>query len=190
MADVQRTRAEIISTFADNVTGQISEQDLRDFVVTVMNAEFVNPGDFWNQPLTDELVTDKTTRGWHMYSQVMLSACSFGNLLYLTESNTWGTADVADSAMNPALGVATDSYAAANSQAKILRKGLVYNSALSARFSGFIGRPLYLQSALDGSMSVTIGTSVLVVGVVEADGVGSVVSSKWRFDPEWSVKGS
>ena len=46
MADVQRTRAAILALMADNVTGQISAQDLRDFIVTVMESEFVNPGDF------------------------------------------------------------------------------------------------------------------------------------------------
>lgn len=189
MAETQRTRAQLLANFLDNVTGQISPEDLRDFLITVMETEFVNPGDFFNRPLPDAITTDKTTRGWHIYSQVMLSACSFGNVLYLTESNTWGTGDVADSAMNPIQGVATDSYAAADSQAKLLREGIVYNSALSARFSGFIGRPVYLQSALDGSVSVTIGTSELVLGTVLPNGVGSVVSGKWYFKPEWSVKG-
>ena len=189
MADTPRTRLAILNLLADNVTGNISPQDHRDAIVTMMQEEHVSPGDFWNHPLTDFLVTDKTVRGWTIISQVMLSACSFGNILYLTESNTWGTADVDDSARNPVTGVATNSYAAAESQAIILKEGLVYNSALSARFSGFIGRPLYLQSALDGSMSVTIGTSELVIGVVEADGVGSTVSSKWRFRPDWAIKG-
>jgi hypothetical protein len=175
MAETQRTRAQLLANFADNVTGQISPEDLRDFLVTVMETEFVNPGDFFNRPLPDEITTDKTTRGWHIYSQVMLSACSFGNVLFLTESNTWGTGDVADSARNPIQAVATDSYAAAESQAKLLR--------------GFIGRPVYLQSALNGSISVTIGTSVLELGTVLPNGVGSVVSGKWYFKPEWSVKG-
>ena len=190
MADTQRTRAQILALFADNVTGQISPQDLRDFVVTSMELEFVNSGDFWNKPLPDNVSTDKTTRGYHLYSQVMLSACSFGNVLYLTPSNTWGTADVADSSMNGYLGVATDSQAAADSQVKILREGVVYDSALSARFTGFIGRPVYLQSALDGSVSVTIGTSDLLLGMVLPNGVGSVLSGKWFFKPNWGIKGA
>ena len=37
MADTQRTRAAILALFADNVTGQTSVQDLRDYVVTIMN---------------------------------------------------------------------------------------------------------------------------------------------------------
>ena len=36
MADTQRTRAAILNLFGDNVTGQISAQDLRDYVVTIM----------------------------------------------------------------------------------------------------------------------------------------------------------
>ena len=49
MADTQRNRSAILTLFADNVTGQISPQDLRDFVVTVMEAEFAYTGDFWKQ---------------------------------------------------------------------------------------------------------------------------------------------
>jgi hypothetical protein len=36
MADTRRTKAEILALFADNTSGNISPQDLRDFVVTVM----------------------------------------------------------------------------------------------------------------------------------------------------------
>jgi hypothetical protein len=190
MADTERTRAAVLNLGADNTSGDISAQDYRDFIVSVMPAEYLTAGDFWQEPSTPNASTDRTTRGWHETSHVMLSACSFGDVLYMTESNTWGTADVADSTMNGLLGVATDSYAAAESQARILRRGLVYFSGLSARFSGQIGRPLYLQSALNGQVSVTIGTSVLVVGVVEPDGIQSTTSGKWRFDPEsWAVKG-
>ncbi len=63
MADTQRTRAAILSLFADNVTGQISCQDLRDFQVTVMESEFANPGDFWAKPQAKYSLTDKTARG-------------------------------------------------------------------------------------------------------------------------------
>ena len=50
MADTGRSRAQILSLFSDNVTGQISAQDLRDWVVTVMEEEFANFGDFWAKP--------------------------------------------------------------------------------------------------------------------------------------------
>jgi len=36
MADTERTRSSILSLFADNTSGDISPQDLRDFVVTMM----------------------------------------------------------------------------------------------------------------------------------------------------------
>ena len=36
MADTRRTRASILALFADNITGDISPQDLRDFVVTAL----------------------------------------------------------------------------------------------------------------------------------------------------------
>jgi len=38
MADTIRTQAQILALFPDNVTRQISAQDLRDFVVSVYNA--------------------------------------------------------------------------------------------------------------------------------------------------------
>lgn len=36
MADTRRTRAELLASLADNSTGDISAQDLRDFLVTIM----------------------------------------------------------------------------------------------------------------------------------------------------------
>jgi len=88
MADTQRTRAQLIALFADNVTGQISEQDLRDFLVTLMEEEFANPGDFWNQPTPMRTTTDKSARGWLLYSQTVSEACSFMNVMALGPSGT------------------------------------------------------------------------------------------------------
>lgn len=188
--DTQRTKAALLTLLADNVTGQISAQDVRDFLVTVMESEFLNPGDFFKDVEARYTTTDKTVRGWKQYSQLVDSACSFGNVMVMTASGSWRPAIVNDSTLNGGvMGVAANSYAAAEPQATILRRGIVYNSALSARFSDFIGRPLYLQSALAGSMSVTIGTSAQIVGTIEPDDIGGLTSSKWRFDPEWSVKG-
>jgi len=191
MADTQQTRAAILTLFADNVTGQISAQDLRNFVVTIMEAEFAYPGDFWKQPAPGQITTDKTIRGWIDYSQIAGEDLSFGNVLYLNASNVWKNAMVSDSTENPVMGVAGNSYTSNDSQCQILRKGLVYDSGLSARFSGFIGRPLYLQShGSYGSISVTITTnSVALVGIVEGDAVSEITSSRWRFDPDWAVKG-
>lgn len=191
MADTQRTRSALLTLSADNTTGQISAQDYRDFMVTIMNPEFANPGDFWKQPLPSQIVsTDLESRGWKDYSQVAGSALSFGNaVLFL--SNEWVRADVADSGLNPTMGLALGSYASNDSQIIILRKGIIFNSAFSLRFSDAIGRPIYLQSGAAGSISVTITTnSVAVLGFVEKQSDGGT-SNIIRFDPDgWAVKGS
>lgn len=189
MADTQRTRAAVLALFADNTTGAISEQDLRDFVVTVMESDFGQPGDFWTEPRAALMSNDKTVKGWVEYSQLMLSACSFGRVCYLTAQG-WAPASALTSGQNTVLGVAGDSYAAAESQAHILRRGLVYDSALSARFSGTIGGALYLVSGLAGSISVTanIGSNK-IVGMVELSAWSDATTGKWRFDPGWAVSG-
>lgn len=189
MADTQRTRAAILALLADNVTGNIEEQDVRDFVVTVMESDFVNPGDFWTQPKPAFMTSDKTIKGWIDHSQIILSAISFGRIAYLGASG-WAPASLLTSGQNQLLGVAGNSYVAGESQAEILRNGLVYDSTLSARFSGQIGKLIYLQSgSAYGSISVQLQTSVKVVGFVELSAFGDITSGKWRFEPEWSVKG-
>lgn len=190
MADVQRTRAALLALAADNVTGNMSLQDLRDFMVTIMPEEFQFEYDFWNQPLVSKHTTDKTIRGQILYSQLMLSAVSFGRVCYLTPSG-WGEASALGSALNQCLGVAGNSYAAAESQAQILKKGLVYDSALSARFSGYVGRYLVLVSGYPGSVSVTFNTgSNKIVGFVELSVWSDVTSGHWRFDPSWTIAGA
>ena len=191
MADTQRTRAQILALFADNTTGQISEQDLRDFVVTLMESEFVNPGDFWANPNAINTTTDKWARGAMIYSQTVSEACSFMNVMVLGPSNTWLLADVADSTLTGKVAMAMDSYAAGASNAQLLEEGLVYNSTFSATWSGNIGRPIYLQSGAAGSISITITTnSILVVGwLVGSDGSTIVATGKFYFKPEWAVRG-
>ena len=190
MADVQRTRAAILALIADSITGNISAQDLRDFIVTVMEADFVNPGDFWAQPKPAFMTNDKTIKGWIDYSQIILSDISFGRIAYLGASG-WAPASLLTSGQNQVLGVAGNSYIAGESQAQILRRGLIYDSTLSARFSGQIGKLIYLQSgSAYGSISVQLQTSVKVVGFVELSALGDVTSGKWRFESEWSVKGT
>lgn len=189
MADVQRTRAALLALAADNVTGNMSLQDLRDFMVTVMPEEFQFEYDFWNRPLVSKHTTDKTVRGSIIYSQMILSAVSFGRVCYLTASG-WAMASALTSTQNQRLAVAANSYAAAESQAQMLERGLVYDSALSARFSGYIGRHLYLVSGLEGSISVTANTgSNKVVGHVELSVWSDVTSGHWRFDPSWTIAG-
>lgn len=191
MSDTQRTRAQLLTLFADNVTGQISPQDLRDWVVTMMESEFAYAGDFWKQPGTRETTSDATCRGWKDYSQVMNSACSFANILVLDSDGGWVRADVADSTLTGVLGLAADSYASNASNAVILREGMVYNSVWSALFSQYIGRPVYLDSGVPGSISMGMTqNSVLVVGWVEASDDAGVAVGKFRFKPEWAVRGS
>jgi len=180
MADVQRTRAAILALFADNVTGQISAQDLRDFMVTLMNTEFANEGDFWAQPSPNYVVTDKTGRGWMEYSQTAGEALNFGNVLYKTSVGFWKRADVNASTTLPGIAMAMDSYASNATTVQVLRLGVVYNSAWSVRWSEKIGKRIFLMSGLPGSLSDQLQVSVQVLGLYETNGV-------LRFDPSWAV---
>lgn len=201
MANTQRTRAAILALFADNVTGQVSTQDARDMIVTVMEPpEFTNPGDFFNEPIAGGITTDKTTRGFHLYSQTMHSdhSASFGMpLAYNQVSGTWIPADLSRSEANPARGIPADSYASGAVDVKILIKGIIYDSGLS-RLSGFIGKPVFLQSAavsVSASMDPTVGDSNSTVGILGYV-IGSITVTypsiyKWRFDGtgNWAVTG-
>jgi hypothetical protein len=164
-----------------------------------MESEFVGAGDFWREPIPENLTTDKTTKGWHDYSQVMHSdySASFGMpLAYNATSGCWIPADLSRSAANPVRGIAADSYASNNTSIVVLRKGLIYDSGLS-RLSGYIGKPVFLQSAAtvnSGSIDTTPGTSVSTVGIigfVEGSTVTTDSVYKWRFDGtgNWAVTG-
>ena len=186
MADTARTRAALITLFADNTTGQISAQDLRDFLVTIMPAEFAYTTDFWNRPLTANL-TAEGVRGWLQYSQVMDSDIAFGEPIYMTISGTWKRAMGSDSDMNCLLALAASAITSGDSGI-ILRDGLIYNSAYSGIFSGYVGRPVYLESAVVGSIcgpGSTAPTSPKVIGVVE-----DATKGMYRFSPGWAVVGS
>lgn len=190
MADTQRSRAQILALFADNSTGQISEQDLRDFVVTIMEEEFANPGDFWAQPETRKVTTDATAKGWKQYSQIVGSDCSAFNVMYMTASGEWKRADVADSTKTGILAMAMDSYTSDQSTCTMLREGVVYYSAWSGLFSGYIGRPIYLDSGVPGSVSISVtANSQLIVGWVERSDDGGTAIGKFRFKPEWAIRG-
>ncbi len=200
MANTQRTRAALLALFADNVTGQISANDLRDFLVTTMETEFVNPGDFFNEPIAGGIPTDKTTRGFHLYSQTLHSnhSASFGMPFALgSDSGVWVPADLSRSEANPVRGIAADSYASGATDVKMLIKGLIYDSGLS-RLSGFIGRPIFLQSAAlstSGSIDTVAGTSVSTLGilgyVIGSITVTYVSTYKWHFDGtgNWAITG-
>lgn len=182
MADTQRTRAALLALMADNSTGQVSAQDLRDFVVTVMPESFQFATDFWVQPQPGFLTTDKTGKGAIEYSQTAGTDMTFGAVLYKNSAGYWCTADCAVSAKSPVGAMAMDSYTSNDTDVQVMRRGLVYDSAWSVRWSEEVGRPVYLMSGLVGSISTQLQTSVLVVGYIEAYGY-------LRFDPTWAVVG-
>ena len=194
MSQQQRTRAAILAIFADNVTGQISAEDLRDFQVTIMEDEFVNAGDFWCQPMPRYITTDRTGKGWKQYSQVMASTVSYGNILYLASTGLWELADPTDSLQNRVLGVAMESYLAAESQAIVLRKGVYMHTLVSTMLSDKVGHLMYLDStAADGSVTTTLPTvaaNVRVLGIAEHSGESITYTNKIRFDPDWGISGT
>lgn len=195
MANTPRTRAALLNLFADNVTGQISAQDLRDFLVTVMPAEFVNAYDGWCEPIPDNITTDKTTRGFHWYSQVVGSniSLSFGKVYCMNTSGAWSTANASQISHNTVLGIPADSYASAATTAKILRRGMVYDSSLATRLTGNIAMPIYLFSAAPNSYSITNADAwSRVIGYVLPAGVGSLqCKGKFYFNGDgWSITGA
>lgn len=204
MADTQRSRAEILVLFADNVTGAISAQDLRDWVVTMMETDFQFAGDFWVEPKPAFTTTDKTGRGWIDYSQVAGSALSFGDALhYYGLSGVWRPAYANTSARNPCLGIALNSYASNATDVQVLRRGLLYDSSFSGTWSGQCGKPIYLASASVGEYSYTPPTTSVCgiitnvysqaapIGIYEGTSFGAAPGSgHFRFDPEWFVTGA
>ncbi len=187
MADTQRTRGAILTLFADNVTGQISEQDLRDFVVTMMESEFVNPGDFWREPEGQYMSSDKTIKGWKMYSQLFSVAVSFGDIVMMTASGTWSTADVTGSRSEATMiGMAGATYAA-STFGTVLRRGLAKDDAHSNLWSE-IGKPYYITSGGAGAyaaLSAALQSIYIYVGSPEPENSGatSAITDVFRFDP-------
>jgi len=195
MADTQRTRSAILSLFGDNVTGQVSAQDLRDFVVTLMESEFANAGDFWSKPQSKFTTTDRTGRGWKMYSQYIGSATSFQDILYMDcSTGYWIHADRAhESTFIGVLGVAMESYLAGGiSTGVILLEGCIYLSANSANFTAKIGMPIYLDSGVSGAISAgpTTLSGVKLGFIMPSDDHGASTIGKWYFKPDWGVVSS
>jgi hypothetical protein len=197
MSDTQRSRAEILALFADNVTGSISAADLRDFTVTVMEADFQFAGDFFTEPKPNFTTTDKTGRGWIDYSCIAGSDLSFGDAVcYDTSTSFLIRAHASNSNRMPVIGLTLDSYASNASNVQILRRGLFYDSSFSGAWSGFVGRPVYLAQGSAGRWSVTLPASVAnsyppIIGIVEASTTGTFAGSgKFRFDPMWFVVGT
>jgi hypothetical protein len=119
----------------------------------------------------------------------MASACSFANVLRQDASGAgWGLYDAAEFS-NCVLGLAMDSYAAAESQARILLKGCVYQSGWSTTFSRMIGKAIYAASGASGSITMTATSYVKVLGFVMPSThshLGSAIG-KFYFDPDWAV---
>jgi len=192
MADTQRTRSALLTLFADNLTGQVGAQDLRDYTVTVMESEFANPGDFWKEPNAQYVVTDRTSRGWVDYSQLTGSACSFGNVMMLNASGAWIRLDITGSDLSvvPRIyGVALDSYAVSDATAQILRRGLIKDSNLSGILSDGIGKAIYANSGVAGSITAAQPTSAFILGYIEPEGIDYTLTytDVWRFCPSWSI---
>lgn len=192
MSDIQRTRSQILALLADNTSGQISAQDLRDFVVTVMELEFANAGDFWSRPQPKYITTDKTCKGWKLYSQVFGSACSFMNVMHMEASTGyWMQANAGLSTKNGLLGIAVSDYAS-DASGEILLEGIIYHSAFSAYFSA-MNQPIYLGST--GSVgSINFSYAALTYDkllgyTMQSDVFGASQIGKWYFKPDWTITG-
>ena len=194
MADTQRTRAAVLALFADNVTGQISPQDLRDFLVTVMNGEFVNVGDFWKQPDGQNITADRSGRGWIDYSQLISETCSFGDTLIMGASGAWtlmsltGGGVISDLAV---VGMALDSFTA-STFGNVLRKGLAKCAACSVQWSEGIGRFMFWDSGDAGKLSTMSGalmSTVFMIGypAMEGSDFTTTGTDVFRFDPGWAA---
>jgi len=185
MADTQRTRSAILTLFADNVTGQISAQDLRDFAITIMNGEFVNEGDFWAQPDATNTDTSDTGRGWKQYSQLITSYGSFGLVMVKSATGDWHPGGASVSIDNCVIGICMSNYVSNDTSGIILRKGMVYHSDMSTDFNGNNARPVYINSCSGFVSALAVDAALSkIVGYVVDD-----VNGKWFFDPTWAVVG-
>lgn len=197
MSDTQRTRAQLLTYLADNVTGAITPQVMRDMLVTLMEPEFFSPGDAFAGPNGHYTPTDQTMRGWKRHSQIMNSACSLGNIVCMDSDGGWRLAQPGNSDATGIFGIACGTYASGATNADIMMPGGIVNmSAFSATFSGYIGKPLYL--AVNGSITVSILRSIgsaasvtdsgaVLIGWVEGSDTGSKAIGKFRFMPTWAV---
>jgi len=201
MADTPRTRAEVLTLFADNETGNISEQDLRDWVVTMMrDGLFLDRDDFWNQPAQAQLTTNLTAYGWH-YSATMESAVSFGQPLYQTTtvatsqaSQVWGKADAASTGKMPCMAISLEACGA-GSTCDILRRGVVYFSEAGGTAASMTpGQWIYVAASMmsaGGIDSVGASAAQFYTQTVptSAQAIGRAVTPfKFEFDPNWAIQ--
>jgi len=169
MADTVRSRSDLITLLATNVTGAISAQDVRDYLVSIMPAEAAYANDFWARPLGMETsehtaagaVTDSMARGWIQHSQQVEDANSFGDVVYLTPSGTWTLLDIQEGSaiLKKVIGINLQSGAAVAS-GRVLRAGMFRDDAMSVRMLGQVGCPIYIDSNASGQMSVTGGNAL------------------------------
>jgi len=204
MADTARTRSTLLSTyFPDNVTGQISPQDLRDGVVTWMPAEFENPGDFWceasSEFLTDDDGDGLDYRGYVWTSQIASANFSIGQLMMMTSNGTWAVATMMNASR--LVGMALNAGADGDSDMIIFRRGIVMYTGFSAllvsggAFVEMLGRGLYLDSMGSflcnpvnlGSANVLIGHVAPSDGGVVLDTGASATSYCIQFNPTWGM---
>ncbi len=229
MADIPQSREVLRKALADNLTGDITAQTFRDALVTVMPAEFLWPEDWSKGPEAmhchDDPATGRGWRGWIDYSQLIESTVNFGDALFVTPSGTWRKAQLSESHATPVLGLALGEYIGCTaatvasvysiivygeSQALILRKGIIYDETWDGRFillSG-LGRQVFLQSeygqwsvtlpSVDGGINKEYVDSLIILGVVEQatrlvwpEGISATAGAgRWRFDPEWKIIGN
>jgi hypothetical protein len=193
MADTQRTRAALLSLFADNVTGQISPQDLRDCVVTVMPQEFAFVGDNWKQPDGQYITSDRSLRGDILYSQLISEACSFGDILVRGASGAWTLLSLPlEYSQITNVAMAGDSYLASDPAGVVLRKGLAKCGACSVQWSEGIGRFMYADSGAAGKLSTGSGalmSTMFMIGYPEMQGSDFTTKGTdvFRFDPGWAA---
>jgi len=200
MADTARTRSALLSLLSDNSSGAISPQDFRDVLVSILPAEHLYADNFYfTQPTPDNITTDATERGWKLYSQTVGYYLSLvhGQVVALTNSNTWSTADASTVAHKTVLGWVCSNtvsrYTSNDTSLVLLRKGIAYYSAIAATLSaGGIGTALFLLGTASAcSISYTdTATNSRIVGYIMPAGVGSVQCKGkiWLdFDAGWGM---
>ena len=195
MADTARTRAALIALMADNVTGQISPQDLRDFMVTVMPAEFAYSDGFWCIPDAQQMTSDRSVRGPQKYSQLISEACSMGDVLIQGASGAWTLFSITGGGVIndiKRIGMAAESYTASTYGTVLLKGGLIKCAAMSIYWSEGIGRFMYADSGAAGKtsvMSAALMSTVIMIGYPEQQGSDFTTSltDVFRFDPGWAA---
>jgi len=188
MADTKRTRAQILTLLADNITQEIKAQQFRDWFVSDWPEDRVYPDDFWTRPKAPFLITDKTAKGDFFYSQIIGQQVSFGNVMFMATDGTWRRALAGDSAKLGLLAVVLNSYASGATNGLLVRDALIYNADMSGLYA--IGKPIYLASDLSGGItSIRTSANPILLGFMMPTNPGDIASGKFYFNPPWDVRG-